>query len=200
MFSYLLFQTDLQIDNTSYPAGSAEAKFQALMILENLLIQVANGVVQPLLNSLADLELIKQSFYDRKLISTREIEKFRNNLSWKYRVQNYVNEPTAIFESRYELFVFSSRGIAQTSIYAPRSQELANLSGIRLLVTLILEFRDAIAPLLQSLIKFLGSGIVFILTQVIGRGLGLIGRGILQGIGSVAFIDKSLRRNSERTK
>ncbi len=200
LFSYLLFQTDLQIDNTSYPAGSAEAKFQALMILENLLIQVANGVVQPLLNSLADLELIKQSFYDRKLISTREIEKFRNNLSWKYRVQNYVNEPTAIFESRYELFVFSSRGIAQTSIYAPRSQELANLSGIRLLVTLILEFRDAIAPLLQSLIKFLGSGIVFILTQVIGRGLGLIGRGILQGIGSVAFIDKSLRRNSERTK
>lgn len=200
LFSYLLFQIDLQIDNTTYPADSAEAKFQALMILENLLIQVANGVVQPLLNSLADLEMIKKSFYDRKLISTREIEKFRNNLSWKYRLQNYINEPIAIFESRYELFVFSPRGIAKTSIYAPRSQELVNLTGIRLVVTLILEFRDAIAPRLQSLIAFLGSGIVFILTQVIGRGLGLIGRGILQGIGSVSFLDKNLRRNSERTK
>ncbi|WP_017652677.1 DUF3685 domain-containing protein [Fortiea contorta] len=195
LFAYLLFSTDLQVDNTSYPVGSAEAKSQALAILENLIIQVANGVIQPLLNSLADLESIKQSFYDRKLISTREIEKFRNNLSWKYRLRNYIGTPAAIFESRYELFVIAPRGLAITSIYAPRSQELAQLQGFPLIVTLFLEFRDAIAPRLQSLLAFLGSGIVFILTQVIGRGLGLIGRGILQGIGSVSLIEKNLRRN-----
>jgi DNA-binding NarL/FixJ family response regulator len=200
LFSYLLFQTDLQVDNTSYPVASPEAKSQALAILENVLIQVANAVIQPLLNSLADLETIKQGFYDRKLISTREIERFRNNLSWKYRWHQYISEPTAIFESRYELFVIAPRGIAKTSIYAPRSQELGQLSGVPLIVTLILEFRDAIAPRIQSLLSFLGSGIVFILTQVIGRGLGLIGRGILQGIGSVSFIEKNLRRNRGRVK
>jgi hypothetical protein len=134
------------------------------------------------------------------LISTREIERFRNNLSWKYRLNNYVTGATTIFESRYELFVLAPRGIAKISIYAPRSQELAQLTGIPLVVTLLLEFRDAIAPRLQSLLAFLGSGIVFILTQVIGRGLGLIGRGILQGIGSVSFTEKTLRKNSERTK
>ncbi len=195
LFSYLLLQTDLQVDNTSYPVGSSEAESQALAILENLLIQIANGVIQPLLNSLADLEMMKKGFYDRQLISTRDIERFRNNLSWKYRLNNYISEPTAIFESRYELFVIAPRGIAKTSIYAPRSQELAQLSGVPLIVTLILEFRDAIAPRIQSLLSFLGSGIVFILTQVIGRGLGLIGRGILQGIGSVSLIEKNLRRN-----
>ncbi len=183
LFSYLLFQRDLQVDNNYYLAGSNEAKNQALLILENLLIQIANGVIQPLLNYLADLETIKQNFYSRKLISTREIERFRNDLSWKYRWHYYVNEAQAIFESRYEMLVLTSRGIAKTSIYAPRSQELVRLRGIPLLVTLILEFRDAIAPRLKSLLAFLGSGIVFILTQVIGRGLGLIGRGILQGIG-----------------
>jgi DNA-binding NarL/FixJ family response regulator len=200
LFSYLLFQTDLSIDNAIYAAGSLEAMEQSLIILENLLIQVANGVVQPLLNTLADVEAIKQSFYDRQFISTREIERFRNDLSWKYRLKNYVSEAQAIFESRYELLVFTPRGIAKISIYAPRSQELAQLSGIPLLVTLALEFRDAIAPRLKSLLSFFGSGIVFILTQVIGKGLGLIGRGILQGIGSAKLPEKNLRRNDDRSK
>ncbi|WP_445637054.1 Response regulator containing a CheY-like receiver domain and an HTH DNA-binding domain [Nostoc sp. DSM 114161] len=194
LYSYLLFQTEMYIDNASYAAVSIEAKNQAAMILENFLIQVANGVVQPLLNSLADVEIIKQNFYSTRLISTREIERFRNELSWKYRYNNYINEAKAIFESRYEIFVIAPRGIAKTSIYAPRNQELAKLSNIPLFVTLILEFSDAIAPRLKSLVAFLGSGIVFILTQIIGRGLGLIGRGILQGIGSVSLIEKNLKR------
>jgi DNA-binding NarL/FixJ family response regulator len=200
LYSYLIFQTELNIDNTSYPVVTAEAKFQALMILENLLIQVANGVVQPLLNSLADVEAIKQNFYGRQLISTREIERFRNDLSWKYRLNNYINEPKAVFESRYDLFVIAPRGIATTSVYAPRNQELERLSNIPLVLTLLLEFSDAIAPRLKSLLAFIGSGIVFILTQIIGRGLGLIGRGILQGIGSVSLVEKNLRRNSDRSK
>ncbi|BAY75253.1 response regulator receiver protein [Nostoc linckia NIES-25] len=194
LYSYLLFQTEMYIDNASYAPVSVEAKTQAAMILENFLIQVANGVVQPLLNSLADVEIIKQNFYSTRLISTREIERFRNELSWKYRYNNYINEAQAIFESRYEIFVIAPRGIAKTSIYAPRNQELAKLSNIPLFVTLILEFNDAIAPRLKSLVAFLGSGIVFILTQIIGRGLGLIGRGILQGIGSVSLIEKNLKR------
>ncbi|WP_375471526.1 DUF3685 domain-containing protein [uncultured Nostoc sp.] len=200
LYSYLLFQTELNIDNTSYPVVSTEAKSQALMILENLLIQVANGVVQPLLNSLADVEEIKQNFYGRELISTREIERFRNDLSWKYRLKNYINEPKAVFESRYELFVIAPRGIANTSVYAPRNQELVKLSNIPLVVTLLLEFSDAIAPRLKSLLAVFGSGIVFILTQIVGRGLGLIGRGILQGIGSVSSLEKNFRRNSDRPK
>jgi CheY-like chemotaxis protein len=194
LFSYLLFQIDLQVDNTSYPVASVQAKEQGSMLLENLLIQIANAVVQPMLNRLADIEQIKQNFYDSKLISTREIERFRNDLSWKYRLKNYVTEPRAIFESRYELFVFAPRGIAKTSIYAPRREELTELSGIPLIVTLGLEFWDATSPRLQTLISFLGSGVVFFLTQVIGRGLGLIGRGILQGIGNVSLGDKNWRK------
>jgi DNA-binding NarL/FixJ family response regulator len=187
--SYLIFQNEWYIDNSVYTADSTEARANALMILENILIQIANGVIQPLLNRLADVEAIKKDYYDRQYISTREIERFRNNLSWKYRLRNYYNEPLAIFESRYEIFVFAPRGIAKTSIYASRRNELAQMRGIPLFVTLTLEFRDAVAPRLQSLLSFLGSGVVFILTQVIGRGLGLIGRGILQGIGSVSFLE-----------
>jgi DNA-binding NarL/FixJ family response regulator len=195
LLSYLLLLTDLYIDNVSYPAGTKESQSQALLILENLLIHIANAVIQPLLNNLADEESIKQNFYNWQIISTREIEKFRNNLSWKYQLNQYITEAQTIFESRYEFFVFSSRGITKISVYAPRNQELAQLSGIPLGVTLILEFRDAISPRIQSLVGFLGTGIVFVLTQVIGRGLGLVGRGILQGIGSVSLSEKGQRKN-----
>jgi hypothetical protein len=193
LFSYLLFASPLVIDNVSYPSGSLEAKERAEIILQNLLIQIANGVVQPLLNRFADVEAIKQKYYDRRLISTREIERFRNNLSWKYRLESYIEEPKRIFESRYELFLLASRGIAKISIYAPRNQELARLSGIQSLLTLALEFRDAIAPRIQAVVAFLGKGFVYVLTQVVGRAIGLIGRGILQGLGGSLQESKNKR-------
>lgn len=183
ILSHLLFQTPLLIDQTPYDVGTPQARDRALDILENLTIQLANAVIQPLLNRFSNLEVIKQRFYDRRLLSTREIERFRNDLSWRFRVERYVAEPRAIFESQYRLFVLSDYGIERLNLYAPRNEELEELSGIQLAVTLALETRDAISPRLKAAIAFLGSGIVYVLTEVIGRGIGLIGRGILKGIG-----------------
>jgi CheY-like chemotaxis protein len=195
LFSHFLFQTQLAIDNHTYDFGTPEAIQRSEVLLQNLIIQVGNGVIQPLLNHFADLEIIKQNFYHRRLISTREIAKFRNDLSWKYRLEKYVGEAEAIFESKYYLFVLSDLGIKKISIYAPRNQELERLTGIPFVVSLALEIRDAIAPRLKTTVFFAGKAIVYILTQVIGRGLGLIGRGILQGIGS-AWQETGFKKNS----
>jgi DNA-binding NarL/FixJ family response regulator len=192
--AHLLFQTPLLIDNTTHAVGSVEAMARLETLLQNLMIQVANAVMQPLLNRFGDAIAIKQNFYDRRLLSIREIERFRNNLSWKYRVERLVGEPTAIFESRHTLFILEDQGITQTSIYAPRNQELADLTGVRLAVTLTLETRDAIAPRLQSAVSFVGSGVVYVLTEVIGRGIGLIGRGIIKGIGNALQDTRFSRR------
>jgi DNA-binding NarL/FixJ family response regulator len=199
LFSYCLFSTPLVVDNVPYSAHTPEAMARAEIILQNLLIHLANAVIQPLLNKLGDIEVIKQNFYDTNLISTREIERFRNNLSWKYRLKKYIIEPKLMFESRYELFVLASRGIAKVSIYAPRNQELKQLTGIRLVVTLALEFRDAISPRLRGAVAFLGSSVVYVLTQVVGRAIGLIGRGVLQGIGGSVPANK-FGKDSEKFK
>jgi DNA-binding NarL/FixJ family response regulator len=185
LFSHLLFRASLTIDNVSYPVGTAVAFERAVQLLENLMIQMANAVVQPLLNRVADSEAVKQQFYDRRLLSTRDIERFRNDLSWRYRVERYLREPKAIFESQYYLFVLTDYGIRQLTIYAPRRPELESLSGVRFGMTLILEARDAIAPRVQSVVSLVGSGLVYVLTEVIGRGIGLIGRGIVKGIGNI---------------
>lgn len=199
LLAHQLFETALMIDNVSYPAKTPEALARAEMIIQNLIVQVANAVVGTLLNEFADLEAIKQNFYDRHLISTREIARFRNNLSWRYRVSTLFLEPKAIFESRYNLWVLSDTGIKQTSLYAPRRQELEQLRGIGLAVTLAYEARDAISPRLRSLIAWVGRGVVYLLTQVLGRSIGLVVRGVIQGIGS-SLQDSRFGKNSERDK
>ncbi len=194
LLAHLLFEIPLIVDNISCVAGSPQAMQRAESLLENLAIQVASGVMQPLLNNFGYVEEIKQSFYDGKLISTREIERFRNDLSWKYRWDSYFVEPKAIFESRFWLYVLGDSGIKRISIYAPRNRELAQLSGWQLALTLVLEARDAIAPRVRAVISLLGAAVVFVLTQVIGRGIGLIGRGIIQGIGN-SFQDSKFGKN-----
>jgi DNA-binding NarL/FixJ family response regulator len=197
--SQQLFETPLLIDNVSYSARTPEALVQAEMLVQNIVIQVANAVIQPLLNEFADIEAIKQSFYVQHLISSREMARFRNNLSWKYRIVQWIEEPKAIFESRYPLFVLSDAGIKQTSIYAPRRQELEQLQGIPLAVTLAFESRDAIAPRLRSTVAWAGKGVVYVLTQVIGRSIGLVVRGVIQGIGNT-LQDARFGKNGERGK
>jgi DNA-binding NarL/FixJ family response regulator len=185
LFNYLLFKLPLTIDNASFPAGSIAAEARASDLLENLTIQMANAVMQPVLNRFGNLESLKANFYDRRLLSSREIERFRNDLSWRYRIERYIGEPQAIFESQYRLFTFTTYGINRIAIYAPRPQELATLSGLPFAVTLTLELRDALSPRLRSATTFFGSSIVYLLTEIIGRGIGLIGRGIIKGVGNI---------------
>ncbi|NER37391.1 MAG: DUF3685 domain-containing protein [Oscillatoria sp. SIO1A7] len=183
LLAHILFQVPIAIENMYCAAGSPEAMQLSLALLENLMLQVANGTIEPMLNRFADVEAIKQGFYDRRWISTRELEKFRNNLSWKYRWEKYWLEPKAIFESQFLLLVVEESGIIKISSYAPRNQELANLNNIQQTTTLVLEIRDAVSPRVRSLLVGAGSAGRYLLVQL-GRGIGFVGRGILQGIGS----------------
>lgn len=184
LLAHLLFQAPLEIDGASYIATTPEALRRSQFLLENLLIQVACAVMQPVLNRYPDVESLKRNLYQRRIISTRDITRFRNDLSWRYRWDALVNEPKAIFESEYRLFALTPDGIRTHTIYAPRREELESLSGLQYAMTLALEARDAIAPRLRSTISLLGSSVVFVLTELIGRGIGLIGRGVVKGIGS----------------
>ena len=184
LFGHWLFQEPMMIESASYVATTPQAVAYSERLLENLMIQVANAVIQPLLNRLADVESIKKSLYATRLLSSREIERFRNDLSWRYRWDRLVNEPKAIFESRYNLYVLTPMGISEASVYAPRRAELNQLSGIPLVVTLAIETRDAIAPRLRTAVSLVGSSVVYVLTEVLGRSIGLVGRGILKGVGS----------------
>ncbi len=195
---HLLWQEPLMIDNSPVAWGSPKALNHLKLLLDNLILQTANAVVQPLLNNFAHNDVIKAQFYDRRVLSFRDMERFRNALSWKYRWQTLVKEPQEIFESQASLLTLSPQGIAKTKIYLPRTQELESLQGLRYGVTLALEVHDAVSPTLRASVAFIGQGVVYLLTQVIGRGLGLIGKGILQGLGQTfAYATHRNKPNSD---
>ena len=184
LLAHVLFQAPMDIEGASYMATTPEALRRSQFLLENLLIELACAVMQPVLNRYPDVESLKRSLYQRRMMSTRDITRFRNDLSWRYRWDTLVNEPKAIFESEYRLFALTPTGIQTHTVYAPRRDELDSLSGLQYAMTLALEARDAIAPRLRSTLSLAGSSVVFVLTEVIGRGIGLIGRGIVKGVGS----------------
>ena len=195
LFDFLLLASDGNTQEIS------KAKEEQEKILHNLLIQVANAITSLILNYFSNNEKIKERLYNLETISSREIAKFRNRLAWQYRKQQYWGEPKDIFESQYKLFFFNEKGIDSSVIYSPRQQELNSLRGIKWSVTILLEIRDATSPLLRSLVGKLGKALVYILTQVIGRGIGLVGKGILQGIGnSLSERDYQKKPAKQKTK
>ncbi len=154
------------------------------IILENLMIHLGNAVMSDVLNNLSESEEIKRELYDSKLMSSREIARFRNLLGWRYKQDKYWDNPQDIFECQYRFFYLEEGEIKITYLYASRQEELDRLQGIAWLVTIVLEIRDATSPRFRSLIGWLGNGLIYILTEVIGKGIGLIGRGVIKGIGN----------------
>jgi hypothetical protein len=183
LWRYLLGQTDITIDNQLHAYGSVPATEYVQDLATNATLQIANAVLYPFLNRFGELEAVKEQFYRPQMLATRDIARFRNHLSWRYYLERQYYQPWAIFESRYQLLVCSSGSIEYRSIYAPRRQELAKLRGIPWLVTMALEFRDAVTPFATAATTFVGNVVVYVLTEIVGRGLGLVGKGILQGIG-----------------
>lgn len=196
LFTYLAWEYPLTIDRVTYRVDSPEAIARAVNLLHNLTLRIANGIMQMILNNFADLEVFKYRIYLNNYRSSRAIAHFRNEISWGYRSEKYWLMPKDIFESSYQILTLSRGKIINAAIYAPRTEELSRLKGLPWLATIILELRDAIAPRLRSILGLLGASLVFTLTQVIGKGIGLIGKGIIQGLGSTIGDPKS--RNKKR--
>lgn len=197
LLGHLLYLQPITVDGMAYAAATPQALARSQALLGHLLLTVACGVMQPLLNRFADVEPLKTPLYHRRLITSRDIERFRNDLSWRYRWDRLVHEPKAIFESQYRLFQPTPQGIQLVYVYAPRRAELDQLSGTQRAFTLAIETRDALAPRLRSAVSWVGSGVVYVLTEIVGRGLGLVGRGILKGVGG-GWNDPRLRTPPER--
>lgn len=193
LLAYLSWEESLTINFVSYRAESPEATMRAVNLLHNLVIQTANGVMAVILNYFSDLDIFKYQLFDPKYNNSRKIARFRNEISWRYRQEQYWFIPRNIFESCYQLLVLRGGKIKQYQITAPRDQELDQLEGLAWTTTIALELRDALAPRLRSLIALVGNGLVFTLTQVVGKGIGLITKGIIQGINST-IRDQNKRR------
>ena len=168
---------------------------QALLYLElllsNWLIRNAERISADVLAVCAEWPELRRYLLRPELLATRNLERLRNQLNAQQRWESWVNRPIQIYESRRPLFQLRAGSIACIDLTEPRDAELRQLGWWPQLVTLLLESRDALAPQLQALLKRLGSLLVLLLTQVVGRAIGLVGRGILQGMGRGVSRDRT---------
>ena len=80
-------------------------------------------------------------------------------------------------------YTIKNNTIEKIIILEPRDDELRKLDWVQRQIAFTIELRDALAPQVQAIIQYLGDLIVLILTKVVGRSIGLIGKGIAQGMG-----------------
>lgn len=183
ILAYWIFQKEIKIDDKVYAYNQKDSQEIEGILLENLILNIANIVVQFILNTFSDNESIRNNLYDLEWKSSRKIALFRNNLSWKYRQKKYWQRPKNIFEDKYEVLRLDYKGIVKNNIIHPRYQELSTLKGLPWFATIMIEFRDGIAKTLREIGDIIGKALVYILTDIVGKAIGLIGKGILQGIG-----------------
>jgi Protein of unknown function (DUF3685) len=183
MLAAVLQARPLVVDGRLRAADEPQAVLYLEMLLANWLVRNAEQISSQVLALSADWPELRRYLLRDTLLPTRNLERLRNQLNAQERWLSWVERPIQLYESRRPLFCLKEGGIARLDLTEPRDGELKRLSWPQQLVTLGLEVRDALAPQVQALVKALGNLVVVFLTRVVGRAIGLVGRGIAQGMG-----------------
>jgi hypothetical protein len=183
MLAALVQARPLVVDGRLRAADEPQAVLYLEMLLANWLVRSAEQISGQVLSLSADWPELRRYLLRENLLPTRNLERLRNQLNAQARWYDWVQRPIRLYESRRPLFCLQPQGIALLDLTEPRDGELKRLRGPQQLVTLLLEIRDAIAPQVQSLVRALGDLFVIVLTRVVGRAIGLVGKGIAQGMG-----------------
>ena len=153
------------------------------MLISNWIIRTSELISEEIISICSEWPELRKYLLKSQLIPTREIERHRNILNTKNQLEYLFKMPIRLYESKRLIYIFKNNEIVFKITTEPRDKELTELNWLQKQVTLAIETRDALAPQLQYIIKYIGDLIVLILTKVIGRSLGLIGKGIAQGMG-----------------
>jgi hypothetical protein len=183
MLEPLVLDRPVLVDGQLLPADHPKALLQLETLVSNWLVRSAELISAELLGICGDWPELRRYLLDQRLVSTRELERLRNQLNNQSRWQLWVQRPIRLYESRRLLYQLNAGSIEPLTLTEPRDQELHSLGWWQQQVALLLEARDAIAPQVQTLVQRIGDLMVVVLTQVIGRAIGLVGRGVAQGMG-----------------
>lgn len=151
-------------------------------LVDNLIVEIANNVMFIIINEFSSVYEIRKNFYRSNFLSLRNVERFRNNLSWQSKVRNYIKRPADIYNSQLGIWVIRTTGIYYRTIYANRSVELSTLKQFSLLTLISIEAKDFLVSRIDEAIYFFGNTVRYTFTSIIGQVIGLVWRGIIEGL------------------
>ena len=183
MLAPLVADQPMLVNGLLLPADDPRAFLQLETLVSNWLVRTAELIGAELLDSCGDWPELRRYLLRDPLLATRELDRLRNRLNTQLRWADWVERPIQLYESQRTLFQLRSGRIEPLLLTEPRDKELNQLGWWQRQVALLLEARDALAPQVQALVRRIGDLAVILLTQVLGRAIGLVGRGIAQGMG-----------------
>ena len=154
-------------------------------IISNWAIRTSNNLASEIFNLCSDFPELRGDLINNKLLSTRNFERFRNNINNFNRWHNNIRMPINFYESKREYIDIIDNKFIRYYKNENREKDLEKLEWFQRQVTLLIEIRDALAPQLEIIVRYVGNFVVTILTKIVGKSIGLIGKGVLQGLGRV---------------
>lgn len=179
----ILNNKPILIDGEYLSKEDPRSIIQLETLILNWILRTAEIVSEEIISSCSEWPELRKYFLNKELVSTRELERKRNHINTHNQLQNLFRKPVRLYESKRLYFTVKNNTIEKIIILEPRDDELKKLDWAQRQIAFIIELRDALAPQVQAIIQYLGDLIVLILTKVVGRSIGLIGRGIAQGMG-----------------
>ncbi len=179
----LIIDRPVIVSGQLLPADNPRALIQLELLIGNWLIRTAELISAEAIGACGEWPELRRYLLVEDLIPTRELERLRNQLNSQTSWRNLIQRPIELYESKRLLFTLKDGNINMLYQTEPRDEELQSLGWAQQQVVLLMEARDALAPQMQALLKRIGDLMVILLTKVIGRSIGLVGRGIAQGMG-----------------
>ena len=173
----------IDYDGKLLPLYETESFIVLENIISNWIIRNCNLLASELFNICSNWPELRTILINPELQSTRSFERFRNNINNYNRWHENIYMPIYLYESKREYIDIINNKFTRYFKNENRENELENLEWLQKQVTLLVEIRDAIAPQLEIAVKYVGNLFVTLLTKVVGKGIGLVGKGILQGLG-----------------
>ena len=173
----------LLIDGKLMAADQPFALLHLQTLVSNWLLRNGERIAKEVLEACSNWPELRRTMLPLELLPTRELDRLRNKINSLERWQNLFVRPVSIYESKRVFYSLRSGKFVSQVLIEPRDNELKTLLWWQQAITILLETRDALAPQLEILINRFGSLMVLLLTRVLGRAIGLIGRGIMQGLG-----------------
>ena len=175
--------TPLNYDGKLLPLYETESFSITESIITNWVLRTSNLIASEIFNYCSDWPELRTFIINPELQSTRGFERFRNNINNYNRWHNNIDMPIYLYESKREYIDVIDNIFVRYFKNENREKDLKNLEWFQKQVTLLVEIRDALAPQLEIALKYIGNIFVTILTKIVGKSIGLIGKGILQGLG-----------------
>ena len=173
----------IDYDGKIMPLYETESFIVLENIISNWVIRNCNLLASEIFNICSSWPELRTILINPQLQSTRSFERFRNNINNYNRWHDNIFMPIYLYESKREYLDIIDSKFTRYYKNENREKELEKLEWFQKQVTLLVEIRDAVAPQLEIAVKYIGNLFVNFLTKVVGKAIGLVGKGILQGLG-----------------